>query len=152
MLAWRVALRSCSTVRSAHLSRSRSMAVTAVEAKAATRKHIKSVLKGLSSGHMQQQSGYSLNAPTLSNRACALSRTDDKPPIATAGSAIADKILQSTFFQRCSSLGLYITCERLREVDTQAVLAAALEAGKPGGLPGAWDVGHSQYSAANITS
>jgi hypothetical protein len=127
------------------------MAVTAVEAKAATRKHIKSVLKGLSSDHMQQQSGYSLNIPSATGDACALSRTDKIPPIATAGSAIADRILQSTFFQRCSSLGLYITCERLREVDTQAVLAAALEAGKPGGLPGAWDVKHRQYTAAGIT-
>lgn len=46
-----------------------------------------------------------------------------------AGKQIAQHVLQSCFFHDASSMGLYITCERLREVDTAALLSEALQHG-----------------------
>jgi hypothetical protein len=46
-----------------------------------------------------------------------------------AGSQIAQQVINSAFFQEARSVGLYITCERLREVDTMALLQAALQQG-----------------------
>eukprot|EP00775_Hariotina_reticulata_P011916 gene11916-12060_t len=43
--------------------------------------------------------------------------------------------MNSVFFQRAHSVGLYVTCERLREVDTMAVLQAALQQGKQCYIP-----------------
>lgn len=43
---------------------------------------------------------------------------------------IAQHVLQSRFFHDASSVGLYVTCERLREVDTAALLGEALQHGK----------------------
>ena len=39
-------------------------------------------------------------------------------------------MLQLPAFQCSSSIGIYVTCERLREVDTGGLLAAALQQGK----------------------
>jgi hypothetical protein len=41
-------------------------------------------------------------------------------------------VLASRFFQEAASVGLYITCERLREVDTTALLEQALQHGEMG--------------------
>jgi ferredoxin len=38
-------------------------------------------------------------------------------------------VINSALFQEARSVGLYITCERLREVDTMALLQAALQQG-----------------------
>lgn len=46
------------------------------------------------------------------------------------GSQIAQQVIASSFFQAARSVGLYITCERLREVDTMTLLTAALQQGK----------------------
>lgn len=46
-----------------------------------------------------------------------------------AGSRIAQQVVASPFFQEARSVALYITCERLREVDTMALLQAALQQG-----------------------
>jgi hypothetical protein len=48
-----------------------------------------------------------------------------------AGSAIADAVLCSPYFKQCKRIGMYVTCEKLREVDTTKILKAALEQGKP---------------------
>ncbi|KAF6259827.1 5-Formyltetrahydrofolate cycloligase [Scenedesmus sp. NREL 46B-D3] len=45
-------------------------------------------------------------------------------------SRIAQQVVASPFFQEARSVALYITCERLREVDTMALLQAALQQGK----------------------
>lgn len=45
------------------------------------------------------------------------------------GSSIQQLVINSAFFHRAQSVGLYVTCERLREVDTMAVLQAALQQG-----------------------
>jgi hypothetical protein len=55
--------------------------------------------------------------------------------LCSAGTQIAQHVLQSCFFHDASSLGLYITCERLREVDTTALLREALQHGKSQGQP-----------------
>jgi 5-formyltetrahydrofolate cyclo-ligase len=60
----------------------------------------------------------------------ALSRPGAAAAAATAGQAIAEQVLALPAFAAASSIGIYITCERLREVDTGAVLAAALQQGK----------------------
>lgn len=60
---------------------------------------------------------------------------------ANAGAAIAQHVIACPLFQAASSVGLYITCERLREVDTSALLAAALAAGKQ--LRPSWGRGHA---------
>jgi hypothetical protein len=41
-------------------------------------------------------------------------------------------VLQSRAFVAASTVGVYIHCARLREVDTMAVLGAALDAGGAG--------------------
>jgi hypothetical protein len=46
-----------------------------------------------------------------------------------ADSSIAQQVIGSSFFGEARSVGLYITCERLREVDTMALLTAALQQG-----------------------
>jgi len=58
----------------------------------------------------------------------ATTRAVHYPPC--AGAQIAQHILQSRFFKEAHSVGLYITCERLREVDTTALLDEALQHGK----------------------
>jgi hypothetical protein len=50
-------------------------------------------------------------------------------PTYPAGSQVAQQVINSAFFQEARSVGLYITCERLREVDTMALLQAALQLG-----------------------
>jgi hypothetical protein len=59
------------------------------------------------------------------------------PPPANAGAAIAQHVLQCRFFRDAASVGLYITCERLREVDTMTLLRQALQSGVWGLLEGA---------------
>eukprot|EP00879_Flechtneria_rotunda_P011934 GHRR01012465.1.p1 GENE.GHRR01012465.1~~GHRR01012465.1.p1 ORF type:complete len:205 (+),score=56.37 GHRR01012465.1:532-1146(+) len=49
---------------------------------------------------------------------------------AHAGDAIAQNVIASPLFQQAHSVGLYIASERLREVDTVAVLKAAMQQGK----------------------
>jgi hypothetical protein len=50
--------------------------------------------------------------------------------VTPAGSQIAQQVIASSFFQEARSVGLYITCKRLREVDTMALLQAALQQGE----------------------
>lgn len=45
------------------------------------------------------------------------------------GSSIQQLVMSSAFFQQARSIGLYVTCDRLREVDTMAVLQATLQQG-----------------------
>lgn len=59
----------------------------------------------------------------------ATTRVTHCPPC--TGAQIAQHILQSRFFKEAHSVGLYITCERLREVDTTALLDGALQHGTP---------------------
>jgi 5-formyltetrahydrofolate cyclo-ligase len=61
-------------------------------------------------------------------RVHSASRLAAPPP--PAGQAIAAEVLQLPAFASSSRVGIYITCERLREVDTGAILAAALQQGK----------------------
>lgn len=68
------------------------------DAKKALRQDLKKTLKVMSPDSMHQQSAQ-----------------------------IAQHILQSRFFKEAHSVGLYITCERLREVDTTALLDEALQ-------------------------
>uniref|UniRef100_A0A383V9D9 5-formyltetrahydrofolate cyclo-ligase n=1 Tax=Tetradesmus obliquus TaxID=3088 RepID=A0A383V9D9_TETOB len=72
-----------------------------LEAKKTMRAQIKKQLKAMSSDDMRQQS-----------------------------SQIAQQVIASSFFRQARSVALYITCERLREVDTMALLQAALQQGK----------------------
>ena len=47
-----------------------------------------------------------------------------------AGKAIAKQILHSSYYQHATRLGVYLHCAKLREVDTTAVVAAAVKAGE----------------------
>ena len=48
---------------------------------------------------------------------------------ASAGRAVAERLLASSHFTRSSRVGAYVSCERLREVDTHAVLHALFASG-----------------------
>ena len=52
-----------------------------------------------------------------------------KKTITLAGQVIAQHILQLPVFQRATTLGVYLHCAKLREVDTALVVAAAVQAG-----------------------
>ncbi len=52
------------------------------------------------------------------------------PPSLPPGSAICQRVMMSPWFAAARSVGLYVTCERLREVDTSVLLAAALQDGE----------------------
>ena len=43
-----------------------------------------------------------------------------------AGTQIVDSVLQSTFFKSSKHTGIYLTCKKLREVDTSRLLEAML--------------------------
>lgn len=47
-----------------------------------------------------------------------------------AGQAIAQQVVHSQFFQQAKSVGIYLHCTKLREVDTTPIVSAAVEAGK----------------------
>eukprot|EP00197_Chlamydomonas_leiostraca_P011107 CAMPEP_0202877842 /NCGR_PEP_ID=MMETSP1391-20130828/31242_1 /ASSEMBLY_ACC=CAM_ASM_000867 /TAXON_ID=1034604 /ORGANISM="Chlamydomonas leiostraca, Strain SAG 11-49" /LENGTH=228 /DNA_ID=CAMNT_0049559943 /DNA_START=57 /DNA_END=743 /DNA_ORIENTATION=+ len=53
-----------------------------------------------------------------------------KEQMAQESAAIAQQLVHAPFFSSSSTLGIYVHCERLREVDTAPVLSAALDAGK----------------------
>jgi len=46
-----------------------------------------------------------------------------------AGQAIAQNVLQSQLFHNSKTLGVYLHCAKLREVDTTLIVAAAVKAG-----------------------
>lgn len=48
---------------------------------------------------------------------------------ASAGRAVAERLLASSHFTRSSRVGAYVSCERLREVDTHAVLHVLFASG-----------------------
>jgi 5-formyltetrahydrofolate cyclo-ligase len=52
------------------------------------------------------------------------------PPPNPPGAQIADRVLASRAFAAARTVGVYIHCARLSEVDTMPVLAAALARGK----------------------
>lgn len=51
-----------------------------------------------------------------------------------AGAKICSAVLSSSWFHKCSNIGIYIHCEKLNEVDTSAIVNEALAAGKSGTL------------------
>lgn len=52
-----------------------------------------------------------------------------------AGQAIAQQVVHSQFFQQAKTVGIYLHCTKLREVDTTPIVSAAVEAGKHLPLP-----------------
>ncbi len=46
------------------------------------------------------------------------------------GKQIAEHVLSSDWFRTCKTVGVYIHCAKLREVDTSTVLDAALQQGE----------------------
>jgi 5-formyltetrahydrofolate cyclo-ligase len=87
----------------------------------------------------------STNPPTPSSLAEAKSRARDAAKarlramtaeaMAAESAAVAALVTASPFFRASTALGLYATCARLREVDTSALIDAALAQGKRLHLP-----------------
>lgn len=44
-----------------------------------------------------------------------------------AGSKITRTVLESDFFQRSKNVGIYLSCQKLREVDTSDIVQALLD-------------------------
>lgn len=66
-----------------------------------------------------------------------------------AGQAITQQVVHSHFFQQAKSLGIYLHCTKLREVDTTPIVSAAVEAGKHL-LPPAMQEVLTDYSVGNV--
>lgn len=47
-----------------------------------------------------------------------------------AGQAVAQQIVHSHFFQQAKTVGIYLHCVKLKEVDTTPIVSAAVQAGK----------------------
>ncbi|KAF5842972.1 hypothetical protein DUNSADRAFT_3565 [Dunaliella salina] len=91
----------CSTTTQAMADQQRTGSIATRESKQATRKAIKAGLQQMSQDVMAAESA-----------------------------AIARHILEAPFFSSSQNLGIYVHCARLREVDTSALLQAALASGK----------------------
>lgn len=97
------------------------------DAKKLLRQQLKKNLKALTSESMQRQSKHRVSLP---GHKCSFTRALSSCMLpGAAGRQIAQHVLQSRFFHDASSVGLYVTCERLREVDTAALLGEALQHG-----------------------
>lgn len=122
--------------------------------KQAVRKRVKEALRGMSEEQMARESRWwpvQGPAPACSCRALLLSHwhraaasrlVRSHPPAAAAahagpapprilspGAAVAERMLSFDFLRRSQRLAVYIHCERLREVDSSAVVDAALQQG-----------------------
>ncbi|KAF8058918.1 5FCL [Scenedesmus sp. PABB004] len=108
-------------------------AAAAVGAKRAMRAELKAALRGVAD--MDAQSAPPRCAPPpppprgLPTPRGRTGLTAPPRGAAAAGAAVCAAVAASPAFRQARSVGLYVTCARLREVDTSALLRAALEQG-----------------------
>lgn len=87
-----------------------------------------------------QLSGFDLGFPTTSE----ISKQHVGCYCRTKGQAIARRILDAPFFLESSSVAVYLTAPRLREVDTGTIVTSILQ---PGLLAGGDDIKFGSFAA-----
>lgn len=110
--------------------------MTHVEQKAALRQSVKQELKKLSVEVMTKESK-ELQSRLLQLRLVVMKHSpmqhkQMRPHVIwSAGQAVAQHIVHSKLFQRAKTVGVYLHCVKLKEVDTTPIVSAAVQAGKP---------------------
>jgi hypothetical protein len=97
--------------------------------KDALRRSMRTTLRGLPAEQLAQESARAAQA-RLRLRVARLTGFA-RPSLARAvpGLAIEQRLLASDVFKRSTRVGVYVSCERLREVDTHGVLRELFRSG-----------------------